>query len=273
MKLWLLNVLAQFFSLWPQAVQKRLYSSSPWVNQPMRFDVIPGSCWVGYDIRNKTMIERVIPEDLELTDIVVMEGLPPKPMLFFNFFGVDSDFLKGNRLEIVSLVREKHTGKKRFIILDYLSDTISSDPYSPFKRPNCRSMSLLKGREYCAKPLYHLEGWMLPKTVHLSQGFAVEANERIYYGHPSKEWRRPNVLAFDPHETLKARAFKIHDISNHLWKEARSAHPSVAFYYPNRIRFTIIPESRNVDSSESSSKRRCGADDDHHLFRFMLMDL
>jgi len=87
MKLYLLKQLVHILSYLPNSLQNSLYQRAQWVQQrvqqPMNFTVMPGSCWLGYDIKNSTLIENVIPPNLKLTEIAVHPNIQPKKYLFF----------------------------------------------------------------------------------------------------------------------------------------------------------------------------------------------
>lgn len=238
MKWFLSNAIVTCLSYLPEPVQRWVYQRSPWVHECMDFHILPGSCWVGYEIVKEDEIVQRLPPGFDLATIAVEAGSRPQKYLFFNFFQVECDYFKGTRLEVVTVIKEQKTGFRRFMILDYLSDTISSDPCDLFKATNCRSMKTYDGRHFRAGSDYILTGVPLSQMIQLSDTFAIEANENIYYASSSL----PNVLFFSKDLVVHACRFQIHFLRNALWPSCRSQDPQIALYFPEKLSFTIIPE-------------------------------
>jgi len=234
----------------------------------MKFDLHPNSIWVGYEIQNETEILKRIPDNLELCSVRVFKTLPAKKYLFFNFFGVSSDYLEGNRLEIVTVVQDKMTQMKRFIILDYYSNTISSDPIHSFKKPNARIMDLVASHKflsaYCDDK-YIFVGKKLQRLKLLSSEFSIGCNKNIFYGTP--KIHLPNHLEFDPSLISKVQMFESFSVHNQLWTSSVNnlTGPSIAFYYPQAIPFKIIP-AKKYEAKENYD------DDDLPLESFAFYD-
>lgn len=248
MRLWnlFLHIAVQCLSLLPSLIQRKAYKLAVG-NKQMNFDLHPNSIWVGYEIQNETEILKRIPPNLELCPVSVFKTLPAKKYLFFNFFGVACDYLNGNRLEIVTVVQDKMSKMKRFIILDYYSNTISSDPMHPFKKPNARIMDLISSPKYLSAycdEKYIFVGKKLSRLKLLSSEFSIGCNKNIFYGTP--KIHLPNHLEFDPLLISKVQMFESFSVHNQLWTSSvnNMTAPSIAFYYPQAIPFKIIPEKK-----------------------------
>lgn len=227
------------FSFFPIEFQRIIYNQFVIGETVMKFQVQPNSVWLGYQIKNSSSIETLIPDNLELSKIS-MFGEKPQFYLFFNFFNVSSDYFSGLRMEIVTTAREKLTCKNRFVILDYLSNTISSDPNVPFKRPNKNKMYLYDIQNYLlllAGDDYVLFLEKIPKQKKLLQKAIIDPNKFIYY----RNNNIPNELFFNTKEVSDTYDFNIIYSRNQLWEHARSTTPDIVFYYPNKTTFFITP--------------------------------
>ena len=193
----------------PTFLQKSIFSWTGLENRIMPFHVKNGSTWLAYEITRPEKIQCKLPPQLELSEISIFQETP-KPVLFFNFFQVDSIFFQGHRLEFVTVAKHKKTGKFHFVILDYLSDAISSDPTHIFREPTRSHMKLNYQPEYhyceiqneffvfCAH--FYNESESFPSSIpFINPRFSVECNEEIYYG--SSYAQTPNKLWFSDKET------------------------------------------------------------------------
>lgn len=236
------NLGLHMFADLPSNIQKAiLYNVVKIDKQILDFNLKPNSTWTAYEIKDETKILEKIPSDLELTTIKIFKYSKPIKTLFFNFFKVDSTYLSGNRLEVVTVVRDKKNNKKRFIILDYYSDTISSDPEHCIKKPNAKKMKLVNSKT-------EIGGYMENKYVFmgikdekesrmLSSEFAVSCNKNIYYG--SIKPHLPNYLEFDKESVSTVHFFKKVELVNYLWKESIVDEPFIVFYFPQPLFFKI----------------------------------
>jgi hypothetical protein len=241
-----MTFLVNIFSFLPSRIQEKIFYSSQIHNTNMEFIVQPNSIWVGYEIINESDIINLLPSGLELTSTNIFSELSPKKYLFFNFFQVDTPFFFGHRLEIVTVVNEIKTGKKRFIILDYLTDTVSSDPKSLFKRRNCNKMKLNYNQHkfVCsADNKYMLIAHKNTSQIStLSNEFAIDCNEIIYYAGENNKTQNPNSLQFCIKDVSEVYLFNPSCLFNNLWANSRTIYPAIAFFYPKKIHFLIRPE-------------------------------
>jgi hypothetical protein len=244
------NLGLSLFADLPSKLQKHiLYNVVKIDKQILDFNLKPNSTWTVYAIKDDTNILERIPPDLELIPVQIFEDTEPVKAVFFNFFRVDSTYLSGNRLEIVTVVRDKKNGKKRFIIIDYYSDTISSDPEHCLKKANAKSMKFANtetniGSYMEDKYLFYGQKDSTEKYT-LTKEFAVECNINIYYG--SKKAHLPNYLEFNHQDILHVHRFKKFDLINNLWKDTICEEPFIAFYFPNALHFKIQMDKLSND--------------------------
>jgi len=269
----LLKIIVSILAILPEDIQKKIYTSNRIHSREMDFTVSPNSLWTAYEITNETAIQEYIPSDLELSDIRIFKyDSCPKKYLFFNFFHVETPYFHGHRLEIVAVVKEKSTNKHRFIILDYYSDTISSDPIQLFKKPNAKHMSLYNDDELFIvymDNLYFIKAHPSKKFYEktLCKEFSIDCNKKIYYG--SKHIHKPNKLSFDENNVQKIHLLNAECIYNNLWTHCRKKNPDAVFYFPNPILFKIIPEDDDdnvVFSQKNNGYNKYDCWEKHSLF-------
>lgn len=216
-------------------------------DEPMRFDMRPGSLWLAYRAVGDApeVIER-IPSGTRWADVSIFPGDEPGRYIFFNFFRVETAYFGGHRLEVVTTIADGD-GETRFLILDYFSDAISSDPEHLFRPPTHTDMDMVSDvdgiRVWRLADLYRAEAWVSPIAgiTPLDVSFSVDANRIIYYAGSDK----PNVLEFDPDETGSVVVLGKENmcyLENHLWTGCREADPVASFMYANPVSFTIRPD-------------------------------
>lgn len=229
----------------PRGVQEWIHEKII-AHEPMKFEVQPGSLWTVYPVSDdaREILDR-IPSGSTWADVSIFPGETPRKYIFFNFFQVKTDYFTGCRLEVVTVIRDKD-GKNRFLILDYFSNAISSDPENLFRPPTHRDMTIKSDadgtRTWRLADLFQAEVWVSPVTgtTSLDPGFSIDANEKIYYA--GKDI--PNVLEFDPEETGRVvvlNAGNMNYLENHVWTECREAEPVACFMYPHPVMFMIRP--------------------------------
>lgn len=234
------HFLTILFSFFPMNVQKMIYQQCNIGSKQIQFIVEPNSVWLGYIIKNSSKVEDLLPENLELDKISVF-GEVPQYYLFFNFFRVSSEVLSGLRLEIVTIGREKNTNKYRFVILDYLTDTVSSDPNIPFKRWNQKDMMLLDMDDYLFIKANDDYFALLKKgqKKNVLKQFSIDPNKYIYY----QKNMVPNQLDFDVNEVLDTYDYEMIYNKNNLWNNTIDEKIAITFFYPNQTNFMILPSA------------------------------
>lgn len=215
--------------------------------EPMRFDVQPGSLWLAYPaVEDAREVLDKIPPGMTWNEVSIFPGDTPGRYIFFNFFRVETPYFSGHRLEVVTTIADGK-GETRFLILDYFSDAISSDPEHLFRSPTHSDMEIVSDydglRMWRLVDLYRVEVWTSPiaHLTSLDTAFSVDANCRIYYAGSEK----PNILEFNPDETGRVVVMgeeNLYYLENHLWVDCREADPVACFMYANPISFTIRPD-------------------------------
>ena len=211
---------------------------------PISFHVKDHSTWLAYEITSPEKVQEQLPPNLQLSPISVFNETE-RYALFYNFFEVHSPFFQGHRLEFVTVGQDRDKGTKHFVILDYLSDTISSDPTMIFRKASRSQMNIFRNM---TSPVHACE---IPKEFYLlcahsirsssnlfvRPEFGIDCNKEIYYG--SSRVHQPNKLSFNSSDTQQVRTFIPLVVENPFHIDIRNAFPYLAFYYPHDIPFQI----------------------------------
>lgn len=198
----------------------------------MGMTVLSDSLWVSYDA--SPLLQTLLPPGLRLSPISLFEGEEEeKERLLFNSYRVRSPFMRGHRLEVVTVAEEERTREKHFVILDCLTDCLHWTPSSGILLPNavCSTASSLSvSRHYVTKvgDAFRFAGKLGRKTKVLTRKFAVDCNRKCFFG------KSPSHLSllFDEASVLfPVTPIPLPSIQNSLWKEMRKGKETHAFVH------------------------------------------
>ncbi len=182
----------------------------------------PNSIWLVYDMRRKDSVRRMIPERMRLATPRILRSDPvvqPSPKIMFNIYGVDSLFMRGTRVEVVTIAQS--CTSQHFVVLDCLSDTFKWDPITGIALGDatCRTRvstfdvsHATRGRNGAC---LEFDG-ILRRLDRPCAEFAVDANRVCYYkNHPIGY-----EMDFDPQNVLRnvRRIFPTR-INNTIWSD------------------------------------------------------
>jgi hypothetical protein len=230
------NFFIQFLSLFSLILKQKI------TNKPINFIVKPNSLWTAYEIFNETEISKRISNHLDLAPIKVFQTSIPKKYLFFRFFEADTDFSKGYYLQVMTVIQEHWSKKKRFIILDSYCNTV--DPIILIT-PNARFMNIIDTNQNLGAYMdseYLVLGKKKNSQVKLlTNEFSTSCNKNIYYG--TNQYQLPHFLDFDKNLISKVLLLDQVIIQNKLWSHGinNTSKPEFTFFYPNTIPFKIEP--------------------------------
>ncbi len=191
----------------------------------MRMNVRPHSLWVAYNLKKPTEISRLLPDHLKLSRIKLLKSdRTCSEKLLFNAYDIDSFFMKGHRLEVVTIAEDEKK-MPHFVVLDCYSNTLKWDPYDGVRfgdarcrtnvnRPKKKISHYTRGR---TNERFEVKG-NLKKSMKMMRRFAVDANHNCFYrGHPTSI-----SLEFDPNIVMQ-NVQTIHpiEIVNNMWSEYR----------------------------------------------------
>tara|TARA_B100001996_G_C18628253_1_gene580693 strand:+ start:34 stop:681 length:648 start_codon:yes stop_codon:yes gene_type:complete len=206
----------------------------------INLNIKPYSLWIGYNIINPTAIENMLPPSMKLANIKILDDTDcVSPKLLFNCYNIDSFWLKGSRLEIMTVA--KCDNNYHFVVLDCITNSMQWDPINRIRGPNGNikfnyindklNYNILKKHKnkelkFMGSPL---------NLIKMTKDFAVKSNYDCFYRNSSI----PISLKFNEQEIMKpVRKLKILNISNNIWNKYREELPDIAFMHEHNMRFT-----------------------------------
>ena len=159
--------------------------------QKLPFDVKKNSLWVSYPLKQEYLekINENIPESHLLYKCKVFPNDKEKYRLFFNIFEVETPFFHGNRLEVVSLIKDKHSKETSFVVLDCFTDAMAWDPIDGLKQSNALFKKDINDKNY------NLE--VINKKEKKEQIFSIYAERSNIFKRPLKKFSvYSNYLCF-----------------------------------------------------------------------------
>ena len=195
-----------------------------YIPQKMTIQVKPYSLWVAYDLKNRKQVANLLPPSYHLADNVrILKDDPPyaTPKLLFNAYGVDSPFMKGHRLEILTIAKNSR-GAVSFVVLDVLSNTLKWDPLQGIAMANAHCSTRVEGERIFHTTRSGRRGFsvngMLRHRTGIQSRFAVDANHRCFFRNSSLSV----VMDFDRSSVMRdvRRVFPT-KIENTLWSDYR----------------------------------------------------
>lgn len=223
--------------------------------QKLPFNLNKNSLWVSYPINTNSIqnINNMIPNSHYLYKCKVFEDDLPKYRLFYNIFEVKTPFFHGNRMEVVTLIKNRFTHETSFVVLDCFTDTMAWDPIDGVKQSN----AIFK-KENLEKNNYVLS--VIKKSNIKSNNkkesnkiFSISAEKSKIFKKPLKKFSiQSNYLCFFKNHT---EGFKLEfneneiDVSTNLLKDYKIENNvysnyiqniEYAFIYTNNMKFTVI---------------------------------
>jgi hypothetical protein len=105
----------------------------------MSFNVNKDSLWLSYPLKRTSFgeLSEKIPKTHQLAKCKVFKEDTNDYRLFFNLFQVKTPFFTGNRLEVVTIIKNIKTNQNSFVVLDCFTDAMSWDPIGGIQKENC----------------------------------------------------------------------------------------------------------------------------------------
>ncbi len=197
----------------------------------------PFSLWLSYNMLNQNLIEEMLPNGMKLAKIKILDTDTEKsPKLLFNCYNIDSFWMRGSRLEIMTIAEFENNF--HFVVLDCITNTLQWDPVNGIRGPNGKIkfnyiqdklnynvMSNMKKLDFSGKSL---------NLVNMTKDFAVKSNYNCYF----KNSIIPVKLKFNEDEIMHpVRNLNVLHIKNDLWKEFRSCMPQHVFMHERPMHF------------------------------------
>tara|TARA_B100001057_G_C22756616_1_gene914073 strand:- start:315 stop:956 length:642 start_codon:yes stop_codon:yes gene_type:complete len=202
--------------------------------------VKPNSLWLAYDLDSKNVVKQMLPPSLSLAAFKILEDdIVIKPKLLFNLYDVDSTFMKGTRLEILTLAKSKH-GSVHFVILDCITNTLSWDPIKQVHMGFANFQIQYDAKNYRTDLSHYRDKLLLDsKKVgrrKISKRFAVDANHVCFYRNCDQGY----PMRFDVNEVMQdVTRLSVHNIENTFWTNCRGK-LTHAFVHNYDMNFQVI---------------------------------
>ena len=205
-----------------------------------------GSLWVAYTALNTGRLQSYLPAHLQLTSSPLFaDSSDRQPKLLFNAYSVESQWMRGHRIDVQVLARHRNRGTLHLVVLDCLSDTLLWDPEQGVRMPNSgrallRASTLKYKFEMRAKhtqtSLLAVEGLKSFTPTKIGKRFAVDANRACYFGTYPSAFR----LHFNESSIAQpVRRLVDAHVCNSLWRNWRCEAPSHVFIHDHPMDFDV----------------------------------
>lgn len=207
----------------PKFLQKKIIKSTTKKAGMMPFVVEPYCFFLFYEIPDPTKVEKFMPEGFRPAKSAVFEGGPEKYYGIVSMFRIHTSVFWGARAEYYLVAENTETGLLSWVMMDYISDTISYDERSGLKSPDvkgavmtttCEGDYLCDMKTLGGEKLVKCEATLKNAKMHpLNQRLWVEGNTSIAYGRLAGEADGDLFsLTFMPEEMKQALEIPLADV-------------------------------------------------------------
>ncbi len=213
----------------PLFIQKKIIKSATKKADKMPFVVEPYCTFLFYEIPDPTKIERFMPEGFRPAKTSIFEGDTEKYYGIVSMFRIHTSVFWGARAEYYLVAENTKTGLLSWVMMDYISDTISYDEKHGLKSPDVKSAVMTttcEGDFVCemeslagAKQVKCTASLLHAKMKKLNKRLWIEGNTSIAYGRLAGE---PDgdlfSLTFFPEEMIQALDIPLADVREYSAK-------------------------------------------------------
>tara|TARA_Y100000741_G_scaffold61174_1_gene43078 strand:+ start:250 stop:894 length:645 start_codon:yes stop_codon:yes gene_type:complete len=198
----------------------------------------PYSLWLSYNILNQNVIQDMLPPGMKLAKIKISDDNDcVQHKLLFNCYNIDSFWMKGSRLEIMTIAQSDKNF--HFIVLDCITNALQWDPINRIRGPNGKiKFSYIQDKlnydvisknkqilSFTGKPL---------NLIKMTKDFAVKSNYQCFF----RESSIPLSLTFNEDEIMKpVRKLDVLNITNDFWRDYRTEFPDNVFMHEHSMSF------------------------------------
>ena len=207
----------------PICIQKKIIKSHTKKAGQMPFVVEPYCSFFFYKIPDPTKVERFMPKDFRSAKSAVFTGDEEEYYGIVSMFRIHTSVFWGARAEYYLAAKNEKTGLLSWVMMDYISDTISYDEKSGLKSPDVRSAVMTttcEGDFLCdmrtedhkkyVKADFNLKN---AKMRELNERLWIEGNTSIAYGRLAGEEDGDLFsLTFFPEEMKEALDIPLKDV-------------------------------------------------------------
>ena len=207
----------------PVFLQRKIVTSAAKKADKMPFVVEPYCTFLFYEINEPDKIQKYLPADFVPAKSAIFEGDTEKYYGIVSMFRIHTSVFWGARTEFYLVAKNAQTGLLSWIMMDYLSDTISYDEKHGLKSPDSKGVVMTTtcdGDFICdmkdtdnGKSIKCEASLLNSKMRPLDQKLWIEGNTSIAYGRLAGE---PDgdlfSLTFFPEEMKQALEIPLKDV-------------------------------------------------------------
>ena len=217
----------------PVCLQRKIVKSATRKAGMMPFVVEPYCTFLFYEIQDPTKVQKFMPDGFMPAKSAVFTGDEEKYYGIVSMFRIHTSVFWGARAEYYLVAENTKTGLLSWVMMDYISDTISYDEAHGLKSPDVHAAVMTttcKGDFVCE--MKNLEGTkkvectanlMHAKMRHLNKRLWIEGNTSIAYGRLAGE---PDgdlfSLTFFPEEMKQALDIPMKDVVHYYVASSRT---------------------------------------------------
>ena len=175
----------------PVCLQRKIVTSAAKKADKMGFVVEPYAFFLFYEVENLAKLQQHLPDGFVPDKAKAFAGDTEKYLGIASIFRVHTSAFWGARAEFYAIAKNEETGLQSWVILDYLSDTISYDEKSGLRSPDVKKavvtttcegdfLAEMRGED---KTLLDIEASLNhPKMKKLDERLWIDGNTSIAYG-------------------------------------------------------------------------------------------
>lgn len=209
----------------PKWLGKKMVLSAAKKSDKMPFVVEPYCSFLFYELKDPGKIQKYLPDNFVPAKASVFEGGPEKYYGVVSMFRIHTSVFWGARAELYLMAENSKTGLLSWIMMDYISDTISYDEKSGLKSPDvsravmtttCEGDFVCDMKTNDGKKFVKCEMSLMRSSMQkLDQRFWIEGNTSIAYGRLAGEADGDLFsLTFFPEEMKQALYVPLSDVRN-----------------------------------------------------------
>lgn len=208
----------------PVCLQKKIVSSATKKADKMPFVVEPYCTFLFYEIPDPSKVQKFMPDGFLPAKAAVFEGGAKKYYGIVSMFRIHTSVFWGARAEYYLVAENTKTGLLSWIMMDYISDTISYDEKHGLKSPDAKKAVMTttcEGDFVCEmraddgkQKVICQANLMRAKMKPLNQRLWIEGNTSIAYGRLAGETDGDLFsLTFFPEEMKQALEIPMEDVA------------------------------------------------------------
>ncbi len=207
----------------PVCLQRKIVTSATKKADKMPFVVEPYCFFLFYEIPDPSKVQKFMPDGFVPAKSAVFEGDKEKHYGIVSMFRIHTSVFWGARAEFYLVAENTKTGLLSWVMMDYISDTISYDEKHGLKSPDAKAVVMTttcEGDFVCemksidgAKKVECQANLMKAKMRKLDQRLWIEGNTSIAYGKLAGEMDGDLFsLTFFPEEMKQALDVSLSDV-------------------------------------------------------------